>query len=48
MAGIASSRLDALKKEGCAKCFEGFQDRYRVIFNRTSKGGSSLKGDPLD
>jgi hypothetical protein len=29
--------------DGCAKCFEGFQEQYKIIFTRPGKDGPSLE-----
>jgi hypothetical protein len=29
--------------DGCAKCFEGFEEQYRIIFTRPGRDGPSLE-----
>ena len=29
--------------DGCAKCFEGFEDQYKIIFTRPGRDGPSLE-----
>ena len=31
--------------DGCAKCFEGFEDQYKIIFTRPGRDGPSLEED---
>ena len=30
----------------CRKCFQGFEDQYKIIFTRPQKGRAGREGDP--